>query len=89
MAQLTIPPFNLPAGVTSVQVINALAIEWGYQLKIPDPQTPGALIDNPAPKDVYVRTYLANLIKSIYLRQRNAQLAQTAITTAGDPGDIT
>lgn len=89
MGTLTIPTFNLPGTVTQTDIINALALEWGYPLQVPDPQNAGQLINNPMPKATFVKQYLAQLFKTIYLRQQKAAAAQTASDAVTDPGAIT
>jgi hypothetical protein len=89
MAQLTIPPFDLPAGITVNAMLDALAKEWGYQSTIIDPQNPtGPQIPNPQTKAQFAKQKIARDFKSIYMRQTQGAAAATAIAAVQDPGDI-
>jgi hypothetical protein len=89
MAQLTIPPFDLPAGIAPAAMLDALSKEWGYQVNVIDPQNPaGPQIPNPQTKAAYVKQYLARQFKAAYMRQTQGAAAAQAIAAITDPGDI-
>lgn len=89
MAQLTIPPFDLPAGISVQAMLDALSKEWGYMPLVQDPQNPaGPPIANPQSRAAFAKQYLARQFKSIYLRQTQATAAQAAVAAIQDPGDI-
>jgi hypothetical protein len=70
--------FSFDTGTVPVaRIIDAMALEYGYQATIPDPANPGQTIPNPQTKAQFGKAQIGRIIKEA-VRNQERQAARAA-----------
>ncbi len=82
MAILT---FSFDTGAVPVsRIVDAMALEYGYQATVPDPANPGQTLPNPQTKVQFAKAQIGRIIKETVSHQERRAAQQTAASGVTD-----